>query len=425
MPDADDVVLGQRGGGDLLAVDERSVVAAEVDDFVAAGRCLAQFGVMPGDGQVGQDEVIFGRPADAQPAAGRGQHHRRVPVHAQPVVLRPGGVARAAPWRPGGARAGFPRRLDRAHAGRRRRIALADPPGWGDGGRDGAAAEELARHHGGRVVGQGNGLAPQDRAVVAVADADNALRGDHAAADPLSPDERPVHTPGVLEDPSLRLMPQHRVPPRHARRAQRCQSPDPGRFGTWPRPLTCTPIAACGRQAPGLLPLDRSTATTCPSPAIPSPGTSAEITPLSCLRPSPGRPGTLDRVRSGLQPSTAAVAADGNDCRHPHQGRNQPRRFLAQPLRAEHTARLKVPCLTAGMIAGADSIDDMDLLRHGARLRRAGDGGGAVGRWRAGRAELPWVPGQPGCRPLPWRPDRPVRRPGYEFHDRCGPGPAG
>src|SRR5467141_260420 len=29
-------------------------------------------------------------------------------------------------------------------------------------------------------------------------------------------------------------------------------------------------------------------------------------------------------------------------------------------------AHLKVPCLTAGMAAGADSIDDMDLLRHGA-----------------------------------------------------------
>jgi len=27
---------------------------------------------------------------------------------------------------------------------------------------------------------------------------------------------------------------------------------------------------------------------------------------------------------------------------------------------------LKVPCLVAGMIGGADSIDDMDLLRHGA-----------------------------------------------------------
>jgi hypothetical protein len=29
-------------------------------------------------------------------------------------------------------------------------------------------------------------------------------------------------------------------------------------------------------------------------------------------------------------------------------------------------AHVKVPCLVAGMIAGADSIDDLDLLRHGA-----------------------------------------------------------
>src|SRR5947209_2814273 len=28
-------------------------------------------------------------------------------------------------------------------------------------------------------------------------------------------------------------------------------------------------------------------------------------------------------------------------------------------------AHLKVPALVAGMLAGADSIDDMDLLRHG------------------------------------------------------------
>jgi len=32
-------------------------------------------------------------------------------------------------------------------------------------------------------------------------------------------------------------------------------------------------------------------------------------------------------------------------------------------------ARLKVPALVAGMIAGADSIEDMDLLRHGAMGR--------------------------------------------------------
>jgi hypothetical protein len=32
-------------------------------------------------------------------------------------------------------------------------------------------------------------------------------------------------------------------------------------------------------------------------------------------------------------------------------------------------AHLKIPCLVAGMVAGADSIDDMDLLRHGAMGR--------------------------------------------------------
>jgi hypothetical protein len=35
-------------------------------------------------------------------------------------------------------------------------------------------------------------------------------------------------------------------------------------------------------------------------------------------------------------------------------------------------AHLKIPCLVAGMVAGADSIDDMDLLRHGAMGRLFG-----------------------------------------------------
>ena len=35
-------------------------------------------------------------------------------------------------------------------------------------------------------------------------------------------------------------------------------------------------------------------------------------------------------------------------------------------------AHLKVPCLVAGMAAGADSIDDMDLLRHGAMSALSG-----------------------------------------------------
>ena len=57
-----------------------------------------------------------------------------------------------------------------------------------------------------------------------------------------------------------------------------------------------------------------------------------------------------------------------------------------QDLAAEHVrvgrrcgvnAHLKVPCLAAGMIAGADSIDDMGLLRHGALERD--DAGQTVG----------------------------------------------
>ena len=41
-------------------------------------------------------------------------------------------------------------------------------------------------------------------------------------------------------------------------------------------------------------------------------------------------------------------------------------------------AYLKVPCLVAGMAAGADSIDDMDLLRHGAMTSLFGRRPGAV-----------------------------------------------
>ena len=44
--------------------------------------------------------------------------------------------------------------------------------------------------------------------------------------------------------------------------------------------------------------------------------------------------------------------------------------LVAEHVRISHrcgvNAQLKVPCLVAGMVAGADSIDDMDLLRHGA-----------------------------------------------------------
>src|SRR5687768_2952698 len=42
---------------------------------------------------------------------------------------------------------------------------------------------------------------------------------------------------------------------------------------------------------------------------------------------------------------------------------------LTLTARGGANAHLKVPTLIAGMVAGADSIDDMDLLRHGGRDR--------------------------------------------------------
>src|SRR5512134_766162 len=42
---------------------------------------------------------------------------------------------------------------------------------------------------------------------------------------------------------------------------------------------------------------------------------------------------------------------------------------LALPAPGGANARLKLPAVVAGMVAGADSIDDLDLLRHGAMAR--------------------------------------------------------
>jgi Transposase DDE domain group 1 len=62
--------------------------------------------------------------------------------------------------------------------------------------------------------------------------------------------------------------------------------------------------------------------------------------------------------RAGLVPVMALAQRAGLD------------ELAAEHVRIGHrcgvNAQVKVPCLVAGMIAGADSIDDMDLLRHGA-----------------------------------------------------------
>ncbi len=49
---------------------------------------------------------------------------------------------------------------------------------------------------------------------------------------------------------------------------------------------------------------------------------------------------------------------------------------IAQPCGVN--PQLKIPCLVAGMIGGADSIDDLDLLRHGAMPGLFGGDPGAV-----------------------------------------------
>jgi hypothetical protein len=79
-PDADDVDLGHRRRGDPLAVEVGAVVAAEVDDLVAAAQAPAQLGVIPGHAQVGHDHVVVRRPADPQHGGAHAHHGARRPV---------------------------------------------------------------------------------------------------------------------------------------------------------------------------------------------------------------------------------------------------------------------------------------------------------------------------------------------------------
>ncbi len=51
-------------------------------------------------------------------------------------------------------------------------------------------------------------------------------------------------------------------------------------------------------------------------------------------------------------------------------------------------AHLKIPALVAGMVAGADSIDDMALLRHGG-MGRLFAGSGRLRRWGRSCARSP------------------------------------
>ena len=58
VPDADNIFLGERGGGNALPIDKCCIVAAQVDNLELSVACFAQFGVAPRDTEIGKDEVI-------------------------------------------------------------------------------------------------------------------------------------------------------------------------------------------------------------------------------------------------------------------------------------------------------------------------------------------------------------------------------
>ena len=154
------------------------------------------------------------------------------------------------------------------------------------------------------------------------------------------------------------------------------------------RPASCTPPASAGSTPASAG--NRSTASTCNALA-------------ACLSRVPGQ--LARTVLRGPRRETArGYPALSHDPLKTHASFDDPnlvsqaglvpvmalaeRAGLAD-LVAEHVrpggecgvnAHLKVACLVAGMAAGADSIDDMGLLRHGA-MRGCSAGSGRRPRW--------------------------------------------
>jgi hypothetical protein len=79
VADAHDVAGADVGAVDRLAVEVGAVVAAEVGDLVAAVGVDAQFGVVAGDDQVVDDQVVVGGAADADGAGGQRPDAGRLP----------------------------------------------------------------------------------------------------------------------------------------------------------------------------------------------------------------------------------------------------------------------------------------------------------------------------------------------------------
>lgn len=77
VADADDVGRADRCPLHRAAVVVGAVVAVQVDDLVAAAGQFAQFGVVAGDHEVVQDQVVVVRAADPDRAAGQLEHRAR------------------------------------------------------------------------------------------------------------------------------------------------------------------------------------------------------------------------------------------------------------------------------------------------------------------------------------------------------------
>ena len=88
VPDSDDVVYIQHRGSDAPAVDERAVVATEIDDLVLSVARLAEFRVVPGHDQIGHDNVVVGGAADPQPSGPHLDGRDRLAVDAGPADHR-------------------------------------------------------------------------------------------------------------------------------------------------------------------------------------------------------------------------------------------------------------------------------------------------------------------------------------------------
>ena len=283
--DADNVFLGQRGRGNRLPIDKCAVMTAQIDNLILSVTGFAQFGVVAGGGQVGKDQVIVGRPADAHPVGGQRQHGGGPAVDAEAIVLgrargaagtfgapglaiaRRAGTAGRSRGRRGGAGARWGRVGTRpgSYGAQDRRVGARGPAGgrpvvihpgsvaavprrdlgrcrrcgrdlgeglggWRGGGcgpgqrtgqdrrldLDGDLSRRRTRNLGRRVRGPGGRLAPQDRAVVRIAEPNYTFGTNCDAIHATSTDKRPVGTAGIFEYPGVLFMAQHSMTPRDA-----------------------------------------------------------------------------------------------------------------------------------------------------------------------------------------------------------------